>query len=124
MMNNKGQTLIIFIVFIPLFLLLAAFVIDIGYLFEAQSNLEGVSKTIVNEALTKNLNEDQIEELFKKNDIDAKNLKVNKTDNEVSISITDYKPSIFGSIIGIKEYKIKANIRGEYINNKVIIKKE
>lgn len=124
MMNNKGQTLIIFIVFIPLFLLLAAFVIDIGYLFEAQSNLEGVSKTIVNEALTKNLNEDQIEELFKKNDIDAKNLKVNKTDNEVSISITDYKPSIFGSIIGIKEYKIKTNIRGEYINNKVIIKKE
>ena len=124
MMNNKGQTLIIFIVFIPLFLLLAAFVIDIGYLFEAQSNLEGVSKTIVNEALTKNLNEDQIEELFKKNDIDVKNLKVNKTDNEVSISITDYKPSIFGSIIGIKEYKIKANIRGEYINNKVIIKKE
>ena len=38
-MNNKGQTLVLFIIFIPLLLILAAFVIDVGYIASEKTKL-------------------------------------------------------------------------------------
>ena len=47
MKNNKGQTLVLFIIFIPILLLLAAFVIDTGIIIRESTRLKSTTKTVL-----------------------------------------------------------------------------
>ena len=46
-MNKHGQTLILFVILIPILLGLAAFVIDVGFMVSKRVELKEVSKTII-----------------------------------------------------------------------------
>ena len=78
-MNKHGQTLIIFIILIPMFLGILALVIDIGLVVSKKIELKETTKTIVKENI-KNLNNKnfnkQISDLLEKNNIETKNLKI------------------------------------------------
>lgn len=124
MINKKGQTLIMFVVLIPLLLVLGAFVVDIAYITENQTKLTNTTKVIIQEALNKDLSEQQIKLLYEENEIDTTNLNITKSQNILNIRLQYYKPSIFGGIVGIKKYKIKVNMKGIKKENKIIIEKE
>lgn len=124
MINKKGQTLILFVILIPLILALGALVTDITYISEAQNKLTNTTSIIIEEALNKNLSDNDIKKLYEKNQIDTSNLKITRTPNKINIKLQDTKPSIFGGIIGIKEYKVKVNMFGTNKDNKIIIDKE
>ena len=126
-LNNKGQTLIIFVILIPLLITLMAFVVDISYMYKESNKLENTTKTIIKNVYNERLDGDiekKVKDLYKENKIDNKNVKVS-TKNEYLIVKNEYEvDSIFGKLIGIKKYKVKVNLKGYEKNNKIVFTKE
>ena len=126
-LNNHGQTLVMFAILIPVILMLMALVIDVAYLSSKTSKLESTTKSII-----KNLydNKDAVNikemviELYEKNDIDTKNLKID-IENENFRIRNEYKiDSVFGKIIGFKKYEVKVSMEGYLKDNKLKVIKE
>lgn len=126
-LNNNGQTLIMFVILVPVIILLMALVIDISYLYRENAKLEGTTKIIIKNLYNKKEDsniEDMVIELYKKNDINTANLKVNSNNEFLKIE-NNYKiDSIFGKIIGLKRYEVKVSLKGYYDNNKIKVIKE
>lgn len=115
-MNKHGQTLILFVILIPIILMLLAIVVDIGLVMSEKIKLEEVTKNAVQNAFN---DDDKILEILNKNKIDSENIKIVR-DEKLKIEIKEKVKSIFGSIIGIKEYDIKVSIVCFRENDKLI----
>lgn len=126
-LNNHGQTLIVFVVLLPILITLLAVVVDTSYMYREKIKLESVTKTTIknlyDERLDSNI-ESKIKKLYKKNKIDCKNLKVEATSNYFIIKNNYEIDSIFGKIIGLKKYKIKTSLKGYIKEDKIKIAKE
>ncbi len=120
LLNKNGQTLILFIILIPLMLIVMAFVVDIGLVTSEQVHLKEVTKMAIKDNIV-SLNKENIKELMLKNDIDTSNLKIDTTNNMLIISNEIKIESTFGKIIGINNYKIKIKAKGYQSGEKVII---
>ena len=100
-MNNKGQTLVIFVILLPIFLLLLAFVIDYGLLSVEKRRVDNNTYDAVKYYLS-NIDDVNIEsktiELLNANlkDVD---IKINNTDDSVIIEVKSNYKSLFNSII-------------------------
>lgn len=125
MMNNKGQTLVLFIIFIPILIMLAALIVDTGLIIRENTRLKATTKTILQDVYYKeNKNEDMIKKLFKANNISIKNMVITISENKIRIK-NDYDiESMFGKIIGLKNYNIKIDLSIVEKNNKLNIIKE
>lgn len=122
-MNNKGQTLVVFILILPLLLILGAFIVDNAYMTYKDIELENVTKDIIKIHLTKNeLNDDKIKNIYSKNNIPTKELKVIRNENTIKIENKYHADSIFGKIIGLKSYEVSTSLTGELKDNKVIFR--
>lgn len=95
--DKKGQTLIFFIILLPILIGVCAFVIDYGIISYERNRLNNIIKLSYNE------NKD-LDRLLKSNDITI--YKKENVNNCIKVSYK--RNSLFGSIIGIKEYKIKS----------------
>ncbi len=118
-LNRRGQTLIAFIILIPLLIGVTAFVVDTGLVISEKIHLKEVTKTVIRDTI-KNPDEVKIKKLLQDNDIDGDKLKIETGDNYIVINNEIEVESIFGAIIGLKEYKIKIAIKGRIENNKLI----
>lgn len=126
-MNKKGQTLISFVMLIPLLLIFIAFIIDTSYCYKEKNRLDNVTETILkNNYENKNNNTivADIKNLYKKNNISSKNVEVIIKDNRMQIKNEYEIDSIFGKMIGIKSYKIKTDINSYKDGNKLVLEKE
>ena len=126
-LNNKGQTLVIFIILIPLLITLMAFVVDISYMYRENNKLENTTKTIIKNLYDERLDgniESKVKDLYKKNKIDEKNVKVTASDDYLTIDNNYEVKSIFGKLIGLKKYKVKVVIKGHKKNGKIVFTKE
>ena len=125
-MNHKGQTLVAFIIIVPIFILLLAFVVDTGYLFMEYTKLQSITKTILKitykEKETKQF-EEKIFSLYEKNNIPTNNLEI-ENGEQVKVSNQYEIESIFGKIIGLNSYKVKTKMRIYFENDKFVITKE
>lgn len=123
MLNKKGQTLILFVIMIPIILGIAALVIDVGVIFANKSHLKEVTKTAIRENIS-NIDNDtdtKIKNILIKNEVNVDNLEIKISDNKINVKNEISIDSIFGSIIGIKNYKIIEDITGYKENEKIII---
>lgn len=50
-MNKKGQTLVLFVIMIPILLGLGAFVVDVSLVISKNTELKEVSKTIIKDVI-------------------------------------------------------------------------
>ena len=119
-MNNHGQSLVLFIIIIPLVLLLLAVIVDLGLITTQKVKLNEVTREILKEVITKENYEDLIKRLYQENNIATSKLEIKKDDyleikNEITIE------SIFGKIIGLKSYPIKVDLKAYYVDNKLKI---
>ncbi len=126
MINNKGQTLIVFVVFLPLLIIIMATVIDITTMYQNKNKLDEINKMVISLSLEKLENknlESEIKELILKNDdkIIIDNIKIGT--NQININFHKNIESTFGKIIGIKEYKIVSKYEGTILDNKKELKK-
>lgn len=118
-LNNHGQTLVLFVILIPVLIIFVAFIVDTGVVINSKTHLKEVSKTAIRENIDIK-NEEFIKKAFEKNNIDVKNLKIDFVENGIHIKNEYEIDSIFGSIIGIKTYRIHVDIRGIKKENKII----
>jgi len=63
----------------------------------------------------------KIKKILEINKVDVNNLEINIIDNKINIKNEISVKSIFGSVVGILDYKIKINITGYKSNDKIII---
>ena len=101
--NKNGQTLIMFIILLPILLGITAFVIDYGIIVYEKNRLDN----LINYSQEKDKN---IDKLLIDNDIK----KYKKKENGSCYQKTCYKNSLFVSIVGKEEIKITStNCRNE-----------
>lgn len=117
-MNNKGQSLVLFVCLIPVIFALFAFVFDYSYMISKNTELEGIAKTSLRHVMNGDKPINKITEIIKKND---KNIEVEITYNSVHLT-NELKP-IFGKIIGLDKYNLDVKLVGTFKDNKLIIEK-
>ena len=122
MVKKKGQTLILMVILIPIMIGVLALVVDVGYMSLEKIHLKEVTKTVIKDNI-ESLEEEKIKEEFRKNKVNIDNLEIDidRDINEINIKNKIDVESIFGVIIGIKEYEIKIDITGILKNGKVKI---
>ncbi len=122
MVKKKGQTLILMVILIPIMIGVLALVVDVGYMSLEKIHLKEVTKTVIKDNI-ESLEEEKIKEEFRKNKVNIDNLEIDidRDINEINIKNKIDIESIFGVIIGIKEYEIKIDITGILKNGKVKI---
>lgn len=127
MMNRKGQTLVAFLLFIPMLLIMLACIIDISYIEKEKIKLENVTKMIL-QTTYKDENDptdfEQVKKLYEKNRIASDNLQVDESSNGMTIKNKYSVKSIFGSVVGLKNYLIQVNMQAQYRNGQLYINKE
>lgn len=126
MKNNKGQTLVIFVIFLPIIILLFAFVIDVSIMYTENNKLNNINILAINYAL-ENINDDNLEkslnDLVKANDKNIQKINITIKDTSVKIIIEKNAKSLFGNVIGMQKYKIVSKYNGILKENKKIINK-
>lgn len=126
-MNKRGQTLILFVIMVPIFILLLSFVVDTGMILKEHTKLNNTIKTVLKTTYEIRLDSDyqeKVTNLMQKNNLPTENLQIDIMDNSVKIQNEYAKESIFGKIIGIKEYKIKSVLKIKNENGILVIEKE
>lgn len=126
-MNNKGQTLILFVLIVPVLLLLLAFVVDTGLLLKERTKINSITRTILKTTFENRFDEnynEKVVSLFEKNNLPTNNIIITKEEDKVLIVVEYDKESIFGKIIGIQSYKIKSVLSGTLKEGILQIKKE
>lgn len=116
-MNNKGQSLVVFIIIIPLIIVSLGMVYDLSNIVYNQNKYDNISKEIISSTL----NKEEMISLYNKNGYKENNLIIDSYDDYVIVKNYYYLNSNFGNIINIKKYKIKINYIVKDINNDIII---
>ena len=117
-MNNKGQTLILFLLVIPIIVGFLAFFIDISMVNYEKNRLDGIIvnnlEIIVNSDI-RDIN--KIKNVFLENDIIIDNISVDG--DALSLYIDFDIKSLFGKILNFDFYKLKVKYRGDYLEKVV-----
>lgn len=116
-MNNKGQSLVIFIIIIPVIFIVFSFLYDYAYIINGQNKYENVTRTILNSTLE----EDKIVDLYKQNGYKVDDFKYKKENDKVYIQNSYKIKSVFGNIVNLKNYTVSINYVVINSNNGIII---
>lgn len=115
-MNNKGQTLVIFVLFIPIFALVLTMVINKSNMYYDKRNMENIIKEAINYGLN-NIEDGDIEN--KINIFISKNIEcekeINIENDEITIELTKENETI-KKILGYGNIKVK--YKGKIEENK------
>lgn len=109
-MNNKGQTLVVFVVLLPFICLVMGFIIDKCYLLYSEKELEHIASIVCEYALDESKTENQIKKLALENDKDIENIRVTREENRVKVILSKNQKSMFSKLLGKESYKIKVKI--------------
>ena len=117
-MNNRGQSLIMFVLILPLLSMFIAFFIDSSLSLKEKSKLDGIINSNMSEALKKDIrDENKIKNSIKKNeDMDVT---VSIVDDELRVVAKSNKNSLFGKLLNFKYYQLEFNYCGNYIDKKI-----
>lgn len=91
-MNNKGQSLVLFILLIPVMLLILVSVYEVGKLVLIKNELDDIGKLAVNYGVLKIDDENvinDVRELVLKNKSDIDKVEVSIVDNKLYVSLED-----------------------------------
>ena len=122
-MNKRGQTLIIFVMLIPIILTMAALVIDVGLLYYKKNEYTG----IVEESIKEYFKDEDIlsaKKTLTLNGVSLDDTEINVSDNKITVILDTKVDSIFGKVIRINDYEIKIARVGTKDKERVIIKKK
>lgn len=122
-MNKRGQTLIIFVMLIPIILTMAALVIDVGLLYYKKNEYVG----IVEESIKEYFKDEDIlsaKKTLTLNGVSLDDTEINVSDNKITVTLDTKVDSIFGKVIRINEYEIKVSRVGTKDKERVIISKK
>ena len=128
MLNNKGQSLILFVIILPVLLLILVLVIDIGRVIFLKQELNNINEIVLDygiDYLNNDMDNDvdsisSIENklieiiMLNKNDMDMINVRIE--DNKIYIELDEKVDGLLSSIVDISVFDIKSSYVG-YIDN-------
>lgn len=126
-MNNRGQSLISFVLLIPILLLILYMVYEIGRMALLRNSLDGINYLAVDYALD-NIDtdhiQDKVETLILKNKDDIDNIIVTIDDDKVYITLRDRLNSKTTLFKNSKVFSVKSSYVGYMENEKKIIERD
>ena len=129
-MNNRGQTLVMFILMLPLLLIILCLVVDIGMLSLEKKRLENTLKDAIyyelnNQETDSNIIKNRLTNTLSKNINNIKKKKVEITDNKViTVSISKEYKGNFTKILKSDLFDITLTYKGHMNCEKDTIKKD
>ena len=112
MKNNKGQALIIFVLFLPLFILGITYVFDMSRITYEKNKITSIGHMAIDVATKdEELTTEGIKQLIKMNDSDIK-VSINTNDG-MKIQLIKEVNSLFSRIVGKDKYTIKVVVEKE-----------
>ena len=126
-LNNKGQSLAIFVIFVPVFIMMGTYVVDVSFAKYNERRLDNLNKQVINYGL-KHIDEepyDNMVDLIYQNDsdIDFYEININNETKEISVTLSKSTKGFFGSIVGKEIYNEKSSLKGYIKDDKKIIEK-
>lgn len=117
-MNNKGQTLILFLLIIPIIVGFLAFFIDISMVNYERNRLNGVIVNNLEIVVKDDIRDiEKIKNVFLENDIVIDYISI---DGDVLLLNIDMDiKSLFGKILDFDIYKLKVKYSGNYLEKVV-----
>lgn len=125
-LNNKGQSLILFVLMLPVLLFVMILVIDMGNLMVEKQKLNNINYIMIDYGLSNITKEDLEEYIYnylKLNDEKIDKIKVSKTDNDITINLGKKESSMLGHILNLKEVEIISSYKGSIIDDKKVIER-
>lgn len=125
MMNNKGQSLVLFILIIPILVGIMAVVLDVGKVYSYKEKQESVLELMIVYGLD-SMEDEDVEEKIRS--LLALNLKEDtyqfKIENdEIYMMTSGQVEGIFSSMLGFLKFDVKTEFHGFYRDGKRMIEK-
>lgn len=120
-MNNKGQSLILFVLMIPLIFLILVLVYDVGSMVLLKLELDNINKLALDYGITNISNDDitdELKELIEKNKSDINSIDVTLDDEKIYITLKDSIDTNINLIKDISIFEIKSSYVGYLSNGK------
>ena len=122
-MDSKGQTLVIFIIILPVIILGVSYLVDTGLMYIGRSKLISTCKVIIDEYYDEENIDSKVKKYLEDNDIKYTDYRVSR-DNNLKLEVDSKIDSIFGNVVGIKEYEISVKVTGYKEEDKLKFKVE
>ncbi|MGN1000998.1 MAG: TadE/TadG family type IV pilus assembly protein [Bacilli bacterium] len=103
MHNNRGQTLVIFVLFLPIIILFIAYVLDVTNANYEKNRMQNLANMALESS--KEFDEENIKNIISKNDEDI-DVDVKEENDKVQIKMVKRVKTIFGKIIGRDYYDV------------------
>ncbi len=127
-MNKKGQTLVLFVIFLPVLVILGAIVIDVGRFAYETNRVNSINRMCIKYAYKNinTLNKQRVYDLIEDNDSSINKYTITISDDltEIDMSITKDVRGIFSSILDKDVYRVKSNYIGTISNDKLVINRK
>lgn len=124
-LNNKGQSLVLFIMIIPILLLIMVFVYDMGMLLYEKDRLSNTVNMAIDYTLdNKEISDEEIKELIDRNTKREVEIKIDRDNDSITIEAEEEAKFIFSNLFDFDFTKIDIEYEGKIIDNKKIIERK
>ena len=117
--NNKGQSLVMFVLIIPIFLLILTLVYDVGNAIYEKDRLSNTNYLTIEYGLNNidTVTENDLKNLIEQNTSNLKYIYVTIEENQIEIKMEKDAKSIIGKMYNFNLVKIISHYKGKIINN-------
>ena len=117
--NNKGQSLVMLVLIIPIFLLILTLVYDVGNAIYEKDRLSNTNYLTIEYGLNNidTVTENDLKNLIEKNTSNLKYIYVTIEENQIEIKMEKDAKSIIGKMFNFNLVKIISHYKGKIINN-------
>lgn len=124
-LNNRGQSLVMFIILLPILLLIFTLVYDVGNAIYEKDKISNINYMVVEYALDNidDVNEDDLKTLILKNDDNIDDVSIVIINNGVDISLQKDINGVFGKIFNFNLTFIRSEYSGRIVDDKKIIER-
>lgn len=124
-LNNKGQSLVMFIIIFPIFLFIITLIYDVGNAIYEKNSLSNINYIVVEYALLNidTIREEDIVDLINENDNDVNDISIMIINNSVDITLEKDIKGVFGKIFDFNLTSVRSEYKGEMIDNKTKIER-
>jgi len=119
-LNNKGQSLVMFIIIIPIFLLIITLVYDVGIAIYEKNRMANTNYMVIDYGLDNidNISEGKLIDLIQKNINGLNYISILIQGNEIEIILSKDIKGIVGNMFGFDLITANSQYKGTIINGK------
>ena len=124
-LNNKGQSLVMFICLLPILLLIVLAIVDVSRMVIEKNKLNNINYMVIDSILSdKNVTDDDIRDLIIKNKSDIDKINIQHDDDKLHITLIAQGDSILPVLNNLKIYRIKSSYVGYVEDDKHVIERD